>query len=92
MMVPKNLDGPLKKWFYGPKMAFFAPKRVILSDLRQNLALAPALMLTVHCCQHKKVYFWCPVMMVPKKLIGAPKKLDFCPKNGIVDPKKGHFG
>ena len=80
MMVPKNLDGPLKKWFYGPKMAFFAPKRVILSDLRQNLALAPALMLTVHCCQHKKGVFLVSSHDGTKKINRSPQKIGFLPQ------------
>ena len=87
MMVPNHLDSDTKKWILCPKTDFLTQKWLILDDLCQNLALALAQMPTVQCCQHKKVYFWCPVMMVSKKLNDDPKQFIYGPKTSFLTQK-----
>ena len=92
MMVPKHLDGETKKWSLGPKTNLLTKKWLILGDLCQNLALAFTQIPTVQCCQHKKVSFWCPVMMVSKKWNDDPKKNIYGPKTSFLTQERDILG
>ena len=83
MIVTKILDVIAKNGFWAKKyLRFsvtcpFAARRAVSWDRLPKMAQK----------WHKKLPFWCPVVMVTKSLDAVPKKLDFGPKKCIFGPK-----